>query len=153
MGRQGGRAGGSPWRDTTHTRQPLHRPACGRCGSLKRLTQQRGNGALSWLHAGVQVCRCAGVPAGEGSLTSSQALPKRQAGRTCGTPRMGSPTVANTKERAQTFHACTPSSSFLLSCRVHYFLLHLTMVGDWRGCLTGQGSLVAWVARAAVRTV
>lgn len=86
------------------------------------------------------------MPAGESSLAclaSSQALSKRQAGRTCGTPRMGSPTVANTKERAQTFHACAPSFSFLLSCRVHYFLLHLTMVGDWRGRLTGQGSLAA----------
>lgn len=85
MWRQGGRlplAG-----HHTHTTIPLHRPARGRDGSLKRLTQQRGNGGggLSWLHAGVQVC------------LQVKALSKRQAGRTCGTPRMGSPTVANTK--------------------------------------------------------
>lgn len=55
MGRQGGRL---PLAGHHTQGQPLHRPACGRSGSLKRLTQQRSSGGLSWLHAGVQVCAC-----------------------------------------------------------------------------------------------
>lgn len=58
-----------------------------------------------------------------------------------GTPRMGSPTVANTKERAQTF---MPACMLPFFVELSYFPLHFTKVAGWRvvdrsrlpGCLS-----------------
>lgn len=59
MGRAAPLGGRAPRRadgqDTTH-KLPLHRPARGRGGALKRLTQQRGGGEGSWLQVGVRAC-------------------------------------------------------------------------------------------------
>lgn len=122
-----GRAGGSPWRDTTHTSNPSTALPCGRGGALKRLTQQRGNGGLSWLHAGVQVCLQ--VKALSRKLTSSLKTACRAGLLWAGPRAWGSPTVANTKERAQTFHARMLPLSFLLSCPA---LLPAPLHDGWR---------------------
>lgn len=137
MGRQGGRL---PLAGHHTHKQPLHRPAL-----WPRWGPETTHAATGQRGVELAACRCAGVPAGESS--PSQAHKLSQNGMpggpaVGGTPRMGSPTVGNTKERAQTFHARMLPLSFLLSCRT-FCSTSRWLETDWRGRLTGQGSLVA----------
>lgn len=70
------------------------------------------------------------VPAGEEALPPSQALSKRQAGRTWRDPAHGEPHCSKHEGESPDLpclHACFP-----FSVELSYLTLHLTMVGDWR---------------------
>lgn len=99
---------------TPHTRQPLHRPACGRGGSLKRLTQQRGNGGVE-----LAACRCAGVCL-QVSL-GEEAHKLSQNGKPGGTswrdPAHGEPHCSKHEGESPDLPCPHASFSFLLSCR------------------------------------
>lgn len=98
----GGQGGRLPLAGHHTHKQPLHRPALWPRWGPETTHAATGQRGVSWLHAGVQ------VPAGESSLSQAHKLSQNGmpgGPAVGGTPRMGSPTVGNTKERAQTFHA------------------------------------------------